>query len=116
MKINNTLHPQKIGLSEQTGGALLGVAHLEQSIKNIFDTELKSRCKRRDYGSTLWGRIDNKSTKNNLLAIYAELAEIVDKWEPRFNLKKLYLKQADNGQFVYQLAGDYLGKHIEVTA
>ena len=116
MKINNTLHPQKIGLSEKTGGALLGVAHLEQSIKNIFDTELKSRCKRRDYGSTLWDRIDNKSTKNNLLSIYAELAEIIDKWEPRFNLKKLHLKEADSGQFIYQLAGDYLGKHIEVTA
>lgn len=106
---------QSIGMDVNTGKTLTGIEHLQQSLRNIIQTPKFQRVMRRDYGSDIYAMIDAKSTQNNLLKIYAELAESIDKWEPRFNLKRIVLTLGNStGQFILNFIGDFLGDRVDV--
>jgi phage baseplate assembly protein W len=113
--INKTNFKQSIGMCEKTGKAITGAEHLQQSFRNIILTEKFQRVMLRSYGSDFYERIDHPTNENLLLKAYAEITALIEKWEPRFDLKQILIKAGErSGQFFYTFKGDFLGKLIEV--
>ena len=63
---------------------------------------------RRDFGSDLFDLIDAKMTQRNVLALYVATAVAIDKWEPRFRLRRASIdKLSPDGVVRLVLVGDY---------
>lgn len=80
-----------IGMSNQTGRALAGNAHIAQSIADILTTPIGSRVMRRDYGSQLPDLIDWPTNDATRLQAYAATAMALLRWEPRIRLSRVQL-------------------------
>ncbi len=104
------------GMNNVTGQHLAGEAHLRQSIIDILTTPIGTRVMRRDYGSRLFELVDAPINRTTLVEIYAATAEALLKWEPRLELTRVRVTQADPGQVHLLLEGTYLpdGKKIEL--
>lgn len=95
-----------IGMSNQTGRALAGNAHIAQSIADILTTPIGSRVMRRDYGSQLPDLIDWPTNAATRLLAYAATAMALMRWEPRIRLNRVELFLGDHpGQAVLDLEG-----------
>lgn len=94
-----------LGVSAVTGKRLSDWQHVEQSIGKILKTPIGARVMRRDFGSDLPDLVDQKMTPRNILAVYAAAATAIEKWEPRFRMKR--------GQVLSATAGGQL--HLIVT-
>jgi hypothetical protein len=109
---------QRIGMNATTGRLLTGVDHLKQSIADILHTRIGSRVMRRTYGSNLFERIDQPQNDLTRVGIIADIAEALEKWEPRFKLKQVKLtgttEEQSNGKLFCTLSGDYNGAEISV--
>ncbi|ATO57131.1 GPW/gp25 family protein [Bartonella sp. 1-1C] len=102
------------GMDRTTGKPLSGIDHLRQSILDILTTRIGTRVMRRDYGSRIAELIDAPVNNAFAVALYAAIAEALDKWEPRFKLKQIDFKMLEAGQVSLSFAGIYLpsGKPI----
>jgi hypothetical protein len=109
---------QRQGMCAKTGRRLTGVDHLKQSIADILHTRIGSRVMRRMYGSNLFERIDQPQNDLTRVGIIADIAEALEKWEPRFRLKQVKLtgttEEQSNGKLFCTLRGDYNGAEISV--
>lgn len=85
------------GMDRNTGRALSGWAHVEQSIGDLLSTALGSRVMRRTYGSALPRLIDAPMTPARMIDFYASFAGAIDKFEPRFKVSQMAVDQADTG-------------------
>ena len=96
------------GMSGTTGKQLDGILHVRQSVSDIMTTPIGSRAWRRDYGSRIPDLIDQPLNSSTLLSIYAETADALSKWEPRFTLQRVKWAQLDtlNGFIGLVLSGD----------
>lgn len=105
------------GMSAQTGKELEGVEHLKQSIIDILTTPKESRIMRRDYGSRLVELVDRPINRDFTLEIYAATAEALQRWETRFKLEKVKIKEVKEGRVTLDLEGIYLpeGKFINIS-
>ena len=77
------------GLSHHPGPLIEGFAHVQESIACIVTTPIGSRVMRRDFGSRLPDLIDAPANDATLLSLFASVAEALDQWEPRFQLKAI---------------------------
>ena len=104
------------GMNVITGQHLAGEAHLRQSIIDILTTPIGTRVMRRDYGSRLFELVDAPINRSTLVDIYAATAEALLKWEPRLELTRVRVTQADPGHVELLLEGTYLpdGQPIEL--
>ena len=94
------------GLDATTGKALDGLAHLEQSIRDILETPYGTRLMRRDYGSLLPYLIDQPFHAATRLRLYAATATALMRWEPRVQLSRVAMALGDTpGQVVLTLEG-----------
>ena len=113
-----TIRKQRQGMCAKTGRLLTGVDHLKQSIADILHTRIGLRVMRRTYGSNLFERIDQPQNDLTRVGIMADIAEVLDKWEPRFQLKQVKLTgttdEQSNGKLFCTLRGDYNGAEISV--
>jgi len=71
------------GMNASTGRALEGIAHIEQSVRDILATPIGTRVMRRDYGSLLPELIDQPLTDALMLQAYAATVMAIIRWEPR---------------------------------
>lgn len=114
----NAARKQRQGMNRETGRLLTGIDHLKQSIADIIFTRIASRVMRRKFGSRLFERIDQPQNHLTRVGIIADIAEAIDKWEPRFSLKRVQMaattEQIANGQLFCTLVGDYNGAEISV--
>lgn len=95
-----------IGMSNQTGRALAGNAHIAQSIADILTTPIGSRVMRRDYGSQLPDLIDWPTNDATRLQAYAATAMALLRWEPRIRLSRVQLFLGEQpGQVVLDIDG-----------
>lgn len=94
------------GLDRNTTELLADDAHLEQSIGDILSTPIGSRVLRRDYGSDLPDLIDAPINPETMVDLFAATAEALDKWEPRFHLRRVEINEASEGRIDLQLTGD----------
>lgn len=98
-----------IGTSRHTGRMIDGDAHLAQSIADILTTPRGTRVMRRDYGSRLPDLLDAPMNGETVIDVFAESADAIDLWEPRFRLARVQLAAADAGGFEIVLDGDQDG-------
>lgn len=78
-----------IGMNAQTGEPIEGVAHLEQSIRDILTTPIGSRVMRRDYGSRVIDLVDRPLNASTIAEIQAAIAMALTTQEPRIRLTKI---------------------------
>lgn len=71
------------GMNTDTGRRLEGIAHLEQSVRDILTTPIGTRVMRREYGSLLPELIDQPLSEALLLQAYAATVMALLRWEPR---------------------------------
>ena len=96
------------GVDAQTGRPAAGEAHLRQSIRDILTTPLGSRVMRRDYGSRLFELVDAPMNAGTIAAIVAASAEAIDRWEPRYRVRRIQVSAAGEGHVSIDLEGEYL--------
>jgi phage baseplate assembly protein W len=96
------------GMSRTTGEYFDDLEHLKQSIVDILTTPVGSRIMRRDYGSNLFYLVDRPINKDFLQQIYAAVAEALERWEPRLELKKVTVDEIKDGRIILSLSGVYL--------
>lgn len=77
------------GMNATTGAALNGIAHIQQSLRDILLTPIGSRVMRRDYGSVVADLIDQPLNNATLLQLYAGVAMAIAQWEPRVVLERI---------------------------
>jgi phage baseplate assembly protein W len=104
------------GLSASTARLLPEEQHLAQSINDILSTPLGSRVMRRDYGSDLPRLIDAPLNGETLVDLYAATAEAIDRWEPRFDLRRVEVADAVAGKLSLTLTGEVLGLETVLAA
>ena len=101
-----------IGLDANNGGAIDGLDHLRQSVRDILITPLGSRVMRRDYGSGLFELIDANLTPLTLALIYAATVDALRKWEPRLRVTRVQAEalpeELEAGRVSITLEGEYL--------
>lgn len=103
-----------IGISSTTGQILGGREHLHQSIKDILTTPKGTRVMRRDYGSNFPRLVDNPINSELILKIYAETADALRRWEPRFQIKRI-ISKVSQGQVTLSLYGKYLPTDTDIV-
>lgn len=103
------------GTDATTGKALDGLAHLDQSIRDILTTPIGSRVMRRDYGSRIRRLVDAPMNRATLLDIYAATAEAITTWEPRFVYDSAVISSAEPGRVVLDVTGEYEGQKITIS-
>jgi phage baseplate assembly protein W len=96
------------GMSRTTGAYLDDSEHLKQSIVDILTTPVGSRVMRREYGSNLFYLVDRPVNREFVQQIYAAVAEAIDRWEPRLQLKKVTVDEVKDGRITLSLSGVYL--------
>ncbi len=96
------------GMHSLTGQWLDGVAHLQQSIRDILTTPIGTRVMRRDYGSRLPDLVDAPISRATLIDIYTATAEALLKWEPRLQLTRVEVEEVTRGGLRLRLEGVYL--------
>lgn len=97
------------GMNAMTGRRLSGIAHLQQSVRDILTTPIGSRVMRRDYGSRLFELVDAPMTPETLLEIYKSVADALELWEPRLRLTRVQVSAASEaGRLHLDLEGLYL--------
>ena len=104
------------GLSATTARLLTGDRHLAQSINDILATPLGTRVMRRDYGSDLPRLIDAPQNGETLVDLFAATAEAIDRWEPRFVLRRVEVAAAQAGKLSLTLTGEVLGLETVLAA
>ena len=103
------------GMNRHTGKSLSGIAHLRQSITDILTTPIGSRLMQRSYGSRLYTLVDKPLNPQTLVEIYIATAEALNRWEKRFKLTQVQVKQITPGQIALHLTGHYQSKHQPLT-
>ena len=77
------------GMNASSGRAIEGIAHIQQSVRDILTTPLGSRVMRRDYGSLLPELIDQPLHGATALRAYSATVVALMKWEPRIRVQRI---------------------------
>lgn len=101
-----------VGMDRETGAALAGVGHLQQSLSDLLSTPLGSRRERPEYGSLLPRMVDLPVTPGFISAAQAEAARRIARWEPRLRLKQVTVIAVIDGRIKFRLSGAYLGDDV----
>jgi len=97
-----------IGMDRETGRYRAGWEHVAQSLADILSTPRLSRVLRRWYGADTTKLIDAPMTQSTLTQVYVEIAEALDRHEPRFELRRVVFDRAGpDGVAQIRLAGVY---------
>lgn len=97
-----------IGMHQETGRPIEGLAHLRQSVSRILTTPLGTRVMRREFGSRLYDLVDHPLNATTRLAIIAATAEALITWEPRIVVEEVVVNSATAGSITIDLTGQYL--------
>lgn len=111
------------GLDRNAARLMEPDAHLAQSIGDILSTPVGTRVMRRDYGSDLPLLIDAPINGETLIDVYHATAEALDRWEPRFRLRRVETAAAAAGRVELRLTGEVdhgaggeISLNVEVTS
>lgn len=92
-----------IGLGRHNGRAIEDDAHLAQSIHSVLTTPKGSLVMQRDYGSDLPAVLDRPINGETIIDLYQAIAEALHQWEPRIDLARVNLVDANAGSIVIEL-------------
>lgn len=97
-----------LGMNVKTGKPLSGVAHLQQSIRDIITTPIGSRVMRRDYGCGLFELLDSPYSTSMVGDITLVISNALERWEPRFELESVAVQPTGAGKVSIDIKGLYL--------
>ena len=97
-----------MGMNRETGGPLSGIGHLQQSVADILLTPLGSRVMRREYGSRLFELVSAPQHEGTYMQMRVATAEALERWEPRFRLRRVLIGATGPGRVVIGLWGEYV--------
>lgn len=100
------------GMHRSSGTPLSGIAHLQQSIKDILTTPLSSRRMRPEYGSELPRYVDLPINRGWISAVQAEAARAISRWEPRLKLTAVQVEAIIEGSIHFNIRGHYAAAPI----
>lgn len=103
------------GLSRHTARIIAPDAHLAQSITDVLTTPIGSRVLRREYGSDLPNIIDRPMNGETVVDIFQATAEAIDRWEPRFDLRRVQIEDPSAGHLTLVLIGEVEGDETSLT-
>ena len=99
------------GMNRRTGKALSDWAHVVQSVEDILTTPKLTRVWRREYGGKGTYLQDKPGTPDTLITFTNVLGEAIDRWEPRYRLRRVWFEEAGNdGEFLLNVDGVYYPK------
>lgn len=105
-------------MSRDTGLNIDDMEHLVQSVVDIVTTPIGTRVCLREYGCLLPYRIDLPINRAWVSEAYGEIAEALDRWEPRLSTETIFLDASaiSLGKIGMGLDGIYrpLGKVISL--
>jgi len=97
-----------LGMNAETGKAMEGMEHLEQSIRDILLTPLGTRIMRRSYGSRLTYLLDQPMNDALIASIQGAVVEALTNYEPRIKLTRVVVNGADIGVLNLTIEGFYV--------
>lgn len=83
------------GMDRNTGRSIEGSTHIAQSLAVLFTTRIGTRLERRAVGSVGPELQDRPANAETVLDFYVAIAEAIDAYEPRVELKGFRLVKAD---------------------
>lgn len=95
-----------IGMNQETGGTLIDLDHIRQSVRDILLTPVGTRVMRRQYGSLLSALIDQPQNETLRLQIMSACYMTILKWEPRVKLTAISFESDIDGAMVVELSGN----------
>ncbi len=105
------------GLSRTSLALISRDAHLVQSVGDILSTATGTRVMRREYGSDVPKLIDAPVNSETVVDVFQAVAEALDRWEPRFWLRRVEILSAAAGHLSLVLTiEDDLGTRTIVVA
>lgn len=94
------------GMNRVTGEQMTDEAHIKQSISDILTTPIGSRVMLREYGSRLPELVDEPMNELFDVELHAAVAEALKRWEPRFELRGVWISGRTNmGHITLGLSG-----------
>ncbi len=103
-------------MNRADGSRMSELNHLKQSIADILSTPQGSRVMRRAYGSRLFELVDAPMNRRGVMDVVAAIAEALDLWEPRLQLRKVTLTTpASDGRLSIDVQGIYTPNGQPVT-
>ncbi len=107
---------QFAGMDRNTGKKIDGLAHLRQSVMDIFTTKIGWRVMRRPYGSNVPGLVDHPMNAFLVTELYSTLAQALVLWEPRLRLRRLNanFKEFASGRVFLTMTGFYVPERREI--
>jgi phage baseplate assembly protein W len=87
----------RVGMDALTGGVLVGMPHMLQSLGMIWETRLETVPMLLDFGSNLRGLLAEDVEPAIALAVYNELVISAALWEPEYEIAELQLVRLTEG-------------------
>lgn len=103
------------GMNAETGKLIDGLADLRQSLHTILATPKGSRVMRRDFGSDLIDLVDSPITPSNELRIYTAIADPIDRFEPRLQLRNVQVGRTKVSAISVTVTGIYEREEVTVS-
>ncbi len=100
------------GMDRNTGKALTGADHLEQSIGDILGTPLGSRVGRREYGSLVPQLLDQPNNELGRMRVFAAAALALLRQEGRTRLSRVVLSP---GKLSHEAVLTITGRRTDVV-
>ena len=93
------------GMNAQTGKALSGLDHIQQSVKDIIMTPIGSRVYEKEYGSYVMEMLGKPGNPTNILKLTSVLVLAIMRWETRILPIRIQLidGETQNGKFDFQI-------------
>ncbi len=86
------------GMDRNTGKSIDETDHIRQSVLDILTTPVGSRVMRREYGSELFGLLDQPASEANRLRLMAATVNALTRWEPRIKINNLDFHLTSTGR------------------
>lgn len=97
------------GMDRRTGKPLSDRAHILQSLEDILTTDKGLRVMLREYGGDVSSLVDKPTNELFHVELYASVATVIMKWEPRFKLDSVTLdERTPEGRVILTLIGTIL--------
>lgn len=97
-----------VGIDAETGGTIIGWAHVEQSLRDIFFTRFGERIMREHYGSFIPALLGRNITAQEVAPVFAAITSAIEQWEPRFFVNEIAPVSAGrDGKLRLYIVGEY---------
>lgn len=104
-----------LGMNSETGRSVEGIAHLQQSVRDILTTPVGTRVMRREYGSRLPELVDAPLNEPGRMSFIYETVVALETWESRIKVEEVRLVQPSPGRVDVTISGVYLPDGDAIT-